>query len=69
MRETRQSGSEGGEGSLPDPYHVITCRPRDVDGRHKAAHDDEMVKRHRRSPTSIRRPRVRRLFAPLLPHA
>jgi hypothetical protein len=23
MRETRQSGSEGGEGSLPDPYHVL----------------------------------------------
>jgi len=22
MRETRQSGSEGGEGNLPDPYTI-----------------------------------------------
>jgi hypothetical protein len=41
MRETRQSGSEGGEGSLPDPYHVFTGRTKDVDGRHKGGHDDE----------------------------
>jgi hypothetical protein len=33
MRETRQSGSEGGEGSLPDPYHVSARRTKDVDGR------------------------------------
>jgi hypothetical protein len=40
MRETRQSGSEGGEGSLPDPYHVFVRGTQDMDGRHKAGHDD-----------------------------
>jgi hypothetical protein len=33
MRETRQSGSEGGEGSLPDPYRVFGASGKDVDGR------------------------------------
>jgi hypothetical protein len=41
MRETRQSGSEGGEGSLPDPYHVFARGTKDVGGRHKAGHDVE----------------------------
>jgi hypothetical protein len=41
MRETRQSGSEGGEGSLPDPYHVFVRGTQDVDGRHKGGHDVE----------------------------
>jgi poly(A) polymerase len=45
MRETRQSGSEGGEGSLPDPYHVFGAASKDVDRRDeprdKPGHDDE----------------------------
>jgi hypothetical protein len=45
MRETRQSGSEGGEGSLPDPYHVFTRGTKDVDGRPEGGHDVEKAPR------------------------
>jgi hypothetical protein len=41
MRETRQSGSEGGEGSLPDPYHVFPSASKNMDGRDEPGHDDE----------------------------
>ena len=39
MRETRQSGSEGGGGDSPDPYHAFVSTGKIVDDRHKAGHD------------------------------
>jgi hypothetical protein len=32
MRETRQSGSEGGGGDSPDPYHDWRCWLREIRG-------------------------------------
>ena len=42
MRETRQSGSEGGEGNLPDPY------TRRSDARHPSQRPTPTANRQRK---------------------
>ena len=42
MRETRQSGSEGGGGDSPDPYHAFLSTSTAIRGRSASADRDEI---------------------------